>query len=231
MRPVGFLRACGTLAAKDLRLEWRTLETLSSTVTFSLTVLVVFSFAFDFGTVRDLGPHRLLPGVLWTTLAFASIVGVLRSMQSERKQDTLSALYQAPIDRSAIYTGKLLANLVQLTLLQWILLPLTALFFNYDPFSSLLPLLLILFLHGFGLATLGTLFAGITTRLGRGEALLATLLFPGAFPLLISAVKSTAAVMDGRPLASVSDWIWMAVGFDLLYLFVALATFEFVLEE
>jgi len=41
-----------------------------------------------------------------------------------------------------------------------------------------------LFLHGLGLALLGTLFAGVTTRVGRGEALLATLLFPSASPLL-----------------------------------------------
>ena len=88
-----------------------------------------------------------------------------------------------------------------------------------------------LFLHGLGLTELGTLFAGITTRIGRGEALLATLLFPAATPLLISAVKCTAACLDDRPMTEVSNWLLLAVGFDVLYLFVAMLTFEFILEE
>ena len=231
MRPVGFFGACRIIAAKDLRLEWRTLDTLSATLIFSLIVLIVFNFAFGAGSVRELGVDRLLPGVIWTVLAFASVVAMARSIQMERLRDTLGALCLAPIDRGAIYTGKMLANLLQLTMLQWILLPLTAVFFNYDLLPTAAPLMLVLFLHGLGLTELGTLFAAVSTRLGRGEALVATLLFPAATPLIISAVKCTAASLAGRPISSVSQWLLIATGFDLLYFFVALMTFEFVLEE
>ncbi len=231
MKPIGFFRACRIIAAKDLRLEWRTLDTLSATLIFSLIVLIVFNFAFGVGSVRELGVDRLLPGVIWTVLAFASVVAMARSIQMERLRDTLGALCLAPIDRGALYTGKMLANLVQLTVLQWILLPLTAVFFNYDLFAVGAPLMLVLFLHGLGLTELGTLFAAVSTRLGRGEALVATLRFLAATPLIISAVKCTAACLAGRPLSSVSQWLLLAVGFDLLYFFVALMTFEFVLEE
>jgi heme exporter protein B len=231
VRPPGFFRATGIVAAKDLRIEWRTLETTSATVTFSLAVLVIFNFAFGLGTVKSLGVENLLPGVLWTTLLFASIVAMIRSLHTEQLRDTLTAQYQAPVDRGALFAGKMLANLAKLTALQWILLPLTALFFDYDVASSAPTLLLVLFLHGLGLAELGTLFAAVSSRLGRGEALLATLLFPAASPLLISAVKCTAAVLDGRGIASAGRWLGVAVGFDLLYLFVALLTFEYVLEE
>jgi heme exporter protein B len=231
MRPVTFLRASGIVAAKDLRLEWRTLETLSSTVIFSLTVLVVFAFAFGAGAAQKFGVDRLVPGVMWTVLAFAAVVAMARSIQLERARDTLSALFLAPVDRGALYTGKMLANLVKLTLLQWLIIPLSAVFFDFDLFTAATPLVLVLFLHGLGLTELGTLFAAVSTRLGRGEALLATLLFPAASPLLISAVKCTAACLGGRPLSSVSNWLLVAVGFDVLYFFVALLTFEFVLEE
>jgi heme exporter protein B len=231
MRRPGFFRACGIVAAKDLRLEWRTLETLSSTVIFSLTVLVVFNFAFGAGAIRQLGVERLVPGVIWTVLAFASVVAMARSIQIERARDTISALFLAPVDRGALFAGKMLANLVKITLLQWILLPLTAVFFDYDLIAVAGPLLFVLFLHGLGLTELGTLFAAISTRLGRGEALLATLLFPAASPLLISAVKCTAACLADGSLSGVSQWLLVAAGFDLLYFFVALLTFEFVLEE
>ena len=92
-------------------------------------------------------------------------------------------------------------------------------------------ILLVAVLHGFGLTVLGTLFSGISVRLGRGEALVATLLFPTATPLLISAVRCTGDLLAGESLESVKTWMLAAVGFDLLYLMLALLTFEFVLEE
>ena len=90
MSRVGFFRACWIVAGKDLRLEWRTWETLSSTLIFSLTVLVVFQFAFGLGTVREVGVERLVPGIIWTVVAFASVVGMVRSLQLERPPETRS---------------------------------------------------------------------------------------------------------------------------------------------
>lgn len=231
MRHPGFFRASWIVAAKDLRVEWRTWETLSSTLVFSLTVLVVFQFAFGLGTVREVGVWRIVPGVIWTVVAFAAVVAMVRSFQLERPRDTLGALFLAPVDRGAVYAGKALANWIKLLVLQGLLLPLTALLFGYPLSPVAVPLLVVSFVHGLGLTELGTLFAGITTRLGRGEALLAVLLFPAASPLLIAAVKCTSAVLAGRSLASVSHWLWVAVGLDALYLMIALMTFEFVLEE
>lgn len=231
MSAVGFFRATGVVAGKDLRLEWRTWETLSSTLIFSLTVLVVFQFAFGLGAVREVGAARLVPGVIWTVVAFAAVVGMVRSLQLERPRDTLGALFLAPVDRGAIYAGKMLANLVKLAILQAVLLPMTAVLFGYDLRSMAAPLALVSLVHGLGLTELGTLFAGVTTRLGRGEALLSVLLFPAASPLLISAVKCTGAAMEGKPMAEVSHWLLVAAGLDALYLLVSLVTFEFVLEE
>ena len=228
----GYFRATWVVAAKDLRLEWRTFETLSTSAVFSLIVLLIFNFAFSFATIRDLGASRLVPGVVWTVLAFGAVVGMTRSMHLERQRDTLGALFMAPVDRGALFTGKFLANLVKLTVLQWFVLPLSAIFFDYDLLSVAGPMILVLFLHAIGLTELGTLFAGIATRLGRGEALLATLLFPAISPLFISAVKCTAALLDGQGLGGAAGtWLLVTVGFDFLYFFVALLTFEYVLEE
>ncbi|MBZ5640079.1 MAG: heme exporter protein CcmB [Acidobacteriia bacterium] len=227
----GFLRGAWVVAAKDLRIEWRTLETLSAMVLFSLIVLVVFNFAFDLTTVRQVGAARLVPGVLWVTFAFSGIVGFARSFAIERHRDSLSALVLAPVDRSVLFAGKTLANLATVAALEAVVLPLSAVFFDYDLLSLLGPLVLVVLLHTLGLCELGTLFAAIAARVGRGEALLATLLFPVASPLFIAAVKCTAAVLDGKPLASVSHWMLVTAGFDVLYFLVAILTFEFILED
>jgi heme exporter protein B len=227
---VGFLRAAWLVALKDLRLEWRTWETTSSTFVFALTSLVVFQFAFA-GTARELGSARIVPGVIWTVVVFAAVVALVRSLQLERTHGTLGALFLCPIERGAIYAGKCLANLVKLSLLQALLLPLAAIFFGQGRLPDLGPLASVCLVHGIGLTALGTLFAAVTTRLGRGEALLAVLLFPAASPLVISAVECTTAVLDGSGLGAVLRWMLLAAGLDLLYLLVGLATFELVLEE
>jgi heme exporter protein B len=226
----GFLATAGRIAIKDLRLEWRTWEATSATAVFSLIVLVIFNFSFGLAAT-ELGAERLVPGAIWTVLAFASVVGMVRSFQLERRRESLTALYLAPVDRGAIWAGKTLANLAKLAVLQVLLLLLTAFVFSVDLTRSFVTLGFVLALHGVGLAELGTLFAGITTKLGRGEALLATLLFPAAAPLLISAVECTAASLSEPGLAAASDWLLLATGFDVLYGFVGLLTFELVLEE
>ncbi len=227
----GFVRGTWVVAAKDLRIEWRTFETLSAMVLFSLIVLVVFNFAFDLATIRQVGAARLVPGVLWTTFSFAGIVGFARSFQIERHRDSLTALVLAPVDRGVLFAGKTLANLLTVLALQALILPLSAVFFDYDLLSVAGPLFLVVAVHTLGLAELGTLFAAVAARVGRGEALLATLLFPVASPLFIAAVKCTEGVLEGKPLASVSNWLLVSAGFDALYFLVALLTFEYVLED
>jgi len=231
MKQVGFFRAARLVALKDLRLEWRTLETLSASVIFSLIVLVIFNFAFGLSTLKQLGAARLVPGVIWIVIAFASVVGMARSFQLELRRDTLSALFLAPIDRGALFAGKFAANLVKIGVLEAVVLPLTAIFFDYDLLAVAGPMAFVVFLHTLGLAVLGTLFSAVSARLGRGEALLSTLLFPAASPLFISAVKATATVLEGRSLAAVVHWLYLSAGFGALYMMLALLTFEFVLED
>lgn len=230
-RGPGFLRGAWVVAAKDLRIEWRTLETISATVLFSLIVLVVFNFAFDLAVVREIGAGKLVPGVLWTTFSFAGIVGFARSFQIERHRDSLTALVLAPVDRGVLFLGKALANLATVVALEAIVLPLSAVFFDYDLLGIAGPLLLVVLLHTVGISELGTLFAAVAARVGRGEALLATLLFPVSSPLFISAVKCTEAVLEKRGLGTVSNWLLVTAGFDVLYCLVALLTFEFILED
>jgi len=230
-RGAGFLRSTWAVALKDLRIEWKTLEGLSTMGLFSMLILVVFNFAFDLATVRELGVARLVPGVLWTTLAFAGIVGFSRSFQVEARGDAMTALLLTPVDRGSLFAGKTLANLITLGVLEAFVVPLSAVFFNVDLLAILVPMAVVLAVHTIGLALVGTLLGALAHRVGRGETLLAILKFPVAVPLFISAVQTSKAVLDGEPLSSVSSWLLIALGFDLLYLFVGLLFFEFVIEE
>ena len=227
----GFARAAWIVARKDLRIEGRTLESLSAMTLFALVVLVVFNFAFDLSTVRAMGAARLVPGVLWVTVAFSAIVGFTRSFQIERRRDSLAGLILAPVDRGAIFAGKAAASFALLTILELILLPLSAVLFDFDLIAAGGPLALVVLVHSIGLVELGTLFGAVASKTGRGEALLATLLLPAATPIFLSAVRCTATVLSGAPISTERSWMLVTVGFDLLYGFVGLLTFEFVLED
>ena len=214
VKPPGFFAAAAIVARKDLRIEGRTKETLLASALFALVTLVVFGFAFDLDTLRRVGPGAIVPGLLWTTVAFSAIVGFTRSFRLEHAREALIAVALAPVDRGAVYFGKWLANCAFLFMLEALLLPLTAIFFDVNILDVAGPLGLVVALHTVGLASLGTLFGAVVSRLGRGEALLATLLLPAA-----------------TPLASDRKWLLLTAGLDVLYVLVAILVFDAVLEE
>lgn len=230
-RPPGFFAAAAIVARKDLRIEGRTKETFLATVLFALVELVVFGFAFDPDTVRRMGREQIVPGLLWMTLAFSAIVGFTRSFRLERAREALIAVTLAPIDRGAVFVGKWIANLALLAMLEAALLPLIAVFYDLNLIVVAPALGLVVCVHTLGLAALGTLFGAVVSRLGRGEALLATLLLPAAIPLFLSAVQCTASVLSGAPIAVYQKWLLLTVGLDVLYVLVAILIFDAILEE
>lgn len=229
-QPPGFLKAAWIVARKDLRIEGRTKETLAASLLFALVELVVFAFAFGIETIKRMGSPQVIPGILWVTVAFSAIVGFTRSFRLERDRSAFVAVALAPIDRGAVFAGKWMANVVLLLAIEAILLPLTAVFFDADIVTPAGPLALVVAVHTLGLAALGTLFGGVVSRLGRGEALLATLLLPAATPLFLSAIQCTSAALDGR-LADARVWLLLSAGLDVLYVLVALLIFDALMED
>jgi heme exporter protein CcmB len=126
---IRMLRLVLVVAAKDLRLEFRSRTALLSSVTFAALVLVVFNFSRDPTATAMVD---LAPSVLWVTIAFAAVITLNRSFNVEREHDALSGLRLAPVPREALYLGKVLANLVFVGIVEAITVPLFVLFFNVD---------------------------------------------------------------------------------------------------
>ena len=78
---MSFLKQAWAIYLKDLRLEWRTLDSISGMFFFALLVLVIFNFTFDFTTVEF---GELGPGVLWVTFVFAGVLSLSHSFVIER---------------------------------------------------------------------------------------------------------------------------------------------------
>jgi heme exporter protein B len=212
---------------KDLRIEWRTRESVSSVVTLGILLLVVFTIAHD--PTPEQAP-LLAPSVLWATFVFTGLLGVQRSFLLEREQDCLAGLLLAPIDPASIFVGKLLANLVLLGAMQAIVVPLVAVLLHVD-FGSVLPgLLIVLSLGNLGFAAIATLFAAITVRTRAREVLLPLLLLPLALPVLIAGVKATQAVLAGG-LSNASDALSVLGAFDVIFTVAGWLLFTYVVRD
>ena len=213
---------------KDLVLELRTREILTSMVVFAMLVAVVFNFAFSPSPQDAL---RLLPGMLWVTLAFASTLGLSRSFVLERDQQCLEALRLYPFDPGLIYAGKLLSNLLSLLAVEALLLPALAVIAGVPLLGHVGPLAAVLFLGSVGLVAVGTLFSAMSVNTRIREVLLPVLLFPLAAPVLISGVRATLGILAGRPWADVLPGVRLLVAFDVIFVVVGYFIFEYVVEE
>lgn len=226
-----YFRSIVRITLKDLRLESRRLSGLTAMFVLAVTIILAFAFCFGLTTMRRLGPERLVPGVLWISILFSSMSGLRGSFAVEREHETLTALVLAPIDPSAIYFGKLVSNLILVSLLEAIVLPLTAVLFGWDLLAALPEVAFVVALHTLGFVAIGTFFAAMVTRLRQGEALMAILILPLSVPLIISAGNTTGAAIALRPLSGVQFWLGLTAVFDAVSLAASLLVFEYLVED
>jgi heme exporter protein CcmB len=224
-----FLRVAWLVMRKDLTVEVRSREILYTTAFFAAACVLVFSFAL----VKEGRPlEDAAAGILWIAIAFSGTLALGRTFERERHAETLRALMLAPASRPAIYVGKLLGIVLLLAIVEAILVPLIALLFN-APLGAR-PLLLLGLLGGgtIGFASVGTLFAAMLVRARSRDVMLPVLLYPITIPVIIAGVRGTAALLDATPDESVAQmWIALLAFFDIVFVTLALWTFEPLMTE
>lgn len=225
---MGFWTQVGAILWKDIVVELRTKERLSSMFFFALLVIVIFNFAFEPGS----GAMReIAPGILWVTFTFAGLLGLTRSFTMERENGCLSGLLLCPADRGAIFVGKALGNAVFMVAVEAVALPFFAVFMNVGVLPALGGLLILMALGTVGFSAVGTLFAAMSANTKMREVMLPLLLFPILVPILLAAVKGTEAVLGGEGLGGVSGWVKIAVAFCALFTAASILLFDYVVEE
>jgi len=223
---MNFLNKVLTIVWKDVVAELRTKEMFSSMFIFALLLIVIFNFSFD---LRVEKVAEVAPGVLWVTFAFAGTLELNRSLSLEVEEGRLDGLLLAPIERSAIYFGKMLGNLIFISGIEALMLPLFAALFDLNLIQP--AFLLTIFLGTMGFAAVGTLLSAMAVNTRAREVMLPVLLFPIILPVVISAVKITAGILDGLPWGDLVHWLRFLIGFDIIFLVVSYMTFDYVVES
>jgi heme exporter protein B len=220
-------RAAAILLAKELRLEFRARELLTTTVVFALVIVVLFSFAFD-PTAGE--SRRYGPGLLWIAFLFAGSLMLNPCFAREQSNQTLDALRMAPVSPFAILLGKMLANLIFLSIAEAILVPVFAVLYNLSLADVAGRLVLVLVLGTLGLIITGTVFSAVAAHARMRELLLPLLLLPILAPLLIAAVEATSSLFAEQP-ALDRAWLAFLAGFDIVFLTASWLLSDFLLEE
>ncbi|MPM96318.1 hypothetical protein SDC9_143476 [bioreactor metagenome] len=206
---------------KDLLSEQRSRETLSSMLLFALITVVVLIFSFELAADVK---QQAFAATLWLALCFAGTMGLTRAWAVERENQCLDALLLAPVDRTALFLGKFLANWVFTLVVALVLVPLAGFFYGVNPFYWQLLGVVLLGTLGYSLA--GILIATLSQKLSSRELSLPILLFPVLIPLLMAAIRATQIIISGSAAAELITWVGMLAGFDVLILAVGILLFE-----
>jgi heme exporter protein CcmB len=221
-----FARQVLRIAAKDLRIEWRSREILYTMTFLAVVVVLIFAFAFVVGDARP--PAPVTAGILWIALVVSGTVGLGRTFDRERDGEAIRSLLLSPTARSAIYLGKLAATVALMLVVEVVLTFIAGLLFSSQIAAKLGPVAALLALGTIGFAAVGCIFSAALLRSRSRDVLLATLLYPIIIPVVIAGARGTAQLID--PIAPDLDgarfWTQFLVAVDLIFVTVGLWSFE-----
>ena len=220
--------AFAAILAKDLRSELRTLRSLPAMVLFAITTFVIFRFGLDRTTLSG----SLAAGVLWATLLFAAILGINRLFVAERSDGGFDAIRLAPIDRTVLLAAKAAGLLIFLAALELVTVPVFAIFF-LDSAAGLGPLCAVLALTDLGLAATGALISSMAVNSRARDLLVPLLLLPLVVPLMVAATGASDPLLEagGPAYDRFGTWLAVLALYDLVFLLVGYAVFDFLLED
>jgi heme exporter protein B len=210
---------------KDLQLEWRSRDSVTAMLFFSLLVVVVFSFAFEPTAAAS---RQIAGGILWMVLLFASTMALNQSWTREQRNHVLDAQRMAPSSAAALFLGKALANMIFVTAIELILAPLFIVFYNLHALGQGWLLLAVMPLGTWALVANGTFFAALGLRTRNRELMLPLVLFPISIPALLAMIQATTGILTGETEPDL--WLRVLVVYDVIFTTVCLLLFDTLLN-
>jgi heme exporter protein B len=214
---------------KDLRIELRTGEAVPAMLLFSLSTFVLFHFALDRRSVEG----DLAAGVLWMTLLFAAVLGMVRLFVSEREQGGFDGFLLAPVDRTSLFVAKATVLFSFLVAVELVAVPAFAvLLLGPTPWDAVGELVLVLLLADLGVAVVGTLVGALGVQTRARELIVPILALPLMIPVAIAAARATSPLLAEAGAGAVPGrWLAVLALYDLVFGLLAYAVFDFLLED
>jgi len=213
---------------KDVLIEFRTKDSLTSMLFFGIVVLVIFNFAL--GALNE-SARSTIPGVLWVAFTFSGTLGLNRLFAAEKENGCLQGLLMVPADRGVIYLGKLAAASVFMLISEAVIFTVGMVLFNLTVWTEIPYLALVFIVGTLGFAAVGTLLSAIAVNTKLREVLLPLMLFPVILPVLIYAVEATHVILNTSDFGALKLPLTVMSVFTVIFGTISFLLFEHVLEE
>lgn len=222
-----FIKHAFFILRRDLKIEYRQKSLLLSMIVFAILINVIFQIAFD---TNSTAMQSIGPGILWLPILLAALLGFTKYGSYERENRGDIGILVSPIDPGSLFLGKLLGNFLIVLLVCLASVPSFFLFIKHPFPQSIGLLLLTIFLGSWGFTAIGVFLATLTQASRISELLLPIMIFPLSVPLLIAVIQLTSFSLYPSALTGMELWIYLLVGYNLIFTIVPILLFELLLE-
>ena len=171
---------------------------------------------------------HLLVSIYWIVFFYQTSLFLQRSLVLDNK--SLERILTAPVPRFVLMLSKLTSNWVLCILLQLLLIPIFAVFFEIK-FLTQLPIFLgLLVVSSLGFCALGTLISVLTMDARFREVLIPLLLFPLCIPLLLASIHLSEVIVFSLDWNEIETGLIILLAFDLIYLLLCWISYELILD-
>lgn len=224
---MSYFQVIATIVKKDILMEVRTKQVINAALVFAVLFVVVFSFTMEIGSNME---QKLSGGIFWVSVAFAGILSFNKTIGSETDNGSFEALMLAPVDKSAVFFGKVISNMLFLLLIEVILIPLFLVFYNVNIIGH--PLMAaVIILSTYAYSLIGTLFSIISVRTSSKEIMMPVLFLPFMVPVIIAAVLATNVFILGGQIQFSYNWIKLTAVFDVIFTAIIYGIFSLIIED
>jgi heme exporter protein B len=223
------MTAFAAILRKDLTIELRARESVPAMVLFSVCVFVLFHF----GVARNSLGGADAAGVLWVTLLLATVLGVSRLFASEIEQDGFDAARLAGVGGISMLAAKAVALFVFLLCVELVAVPSFAILLLAPSVFNALPVLVcILVLSAVGFAIVGALVSALAAEAKARELLVPLMLLPLLVPILIASAAATKPLFElSQAPAGLAKWLALLGVYDIVFVLISIAVFDFLMED
>ena len=213
---------------KDLISECRAHRVWPAMLLAGSLVTLLLSIQMDLPADQK---RQIVGSLLWLATVLAGMPALGRSFESEREQGCWEGLLLLPISSMTVYLGKLAVNVVALTALQCVLVPLFAVVSGVPLLAHPGAMLLIGLLGNLAIASVGTLLGAMAGGVRQGGNLLVLLVLPVAIPVVLAAAEATRLTVENDFGATWWCWIRLLGALAVVFVTAGAVLFDFAIED
>jgi heme exporter protein B len=210
---------------KDLKIEFRTKNTLNLMLLFAFITSMMFSVAVPASAATDVAP-----ALLWLVFLFVGMIGYARAFLREVELETLDGLKISPLSPADILVGKMLYNLVLMILMEIIILPVFIALFDLRIANPLLAISAIT-IGNTGFVIVASSLSILVLKSRARELLLPVIMFPIIFPIISSTIYALSYSIRGTNFEEIMYSFSLIGSFSIVMFIISLLTSDYAFSE